>query len=141
MEQVIASTVSTPRITLILITAFASAALLLAAIGLYGVISYSAMQRTNEIGIRMALGAAKSDVLKMVVGQGMMLALIGLFIGLISAFGLTRLMSSLLFGVSATDPLTFAAILVLLTAVALIASFIPAYRASKLDPMIALRYE
>ena len=120
---------------------FASAAFLLAAIGLYGVISYSAAQRTNEIGIRMALGAAKQDVLKMVVGQGLVLALIGVAIGLVAAFGLTRLMSKLLFGITATDPFTFAAIALLLTAVALIASFIPAYRASKLDPMIALRYE
>ncbi len=103
MEQVIASTVATPRITVILIAAFAGAALLLAAIGLYGVISYSAAQRTNEIGIRMALGADRQDVLKMVVGQGMTLALMGVVIGLIAAFGLTRLMSSLLFGVSSTD--------------------------------------
>lgn len=141
MEQVIAGTVATPRITVILIAAFAGAALLLSAIGLYGVISYSASQRTNEIGIRMALGADRQDVLKMVVGQGMALALIGVVIGLMAAFGLTRLMSNLLFGVSSTDPATFIAISFLLAMVALVASLIPAYRASKLDPVIALRYE
>jgi putative ABC transport system permease protein len=141
MEQVIGNTVNTPRITLSLIGAFATAALLLAALGLYGVVSYSAAQRTNEIGIRMALGAEQSDVLKMVVRQGMVLAAIGVAIGLMGAFILTRLMSKLLFGVSATDPLTFVAISGLLTLIALIASYIPAHRASKIDPVIALRYE
>jgi predicted permease len=141
MEQVIGNTMNTPRIGLSLIGAFATAALLLAALGLYGVVSYSAAQRTNEIGIRMALGAEQSDVLKMVVRQGMVLAAIGVAIGLMGAFAFTRLMSKLLFGVSATDPLTFVAISGLLTLIALIASYIPAHRASKIDPVIALRYE
>ncbi|MCI0445782.1 ABC transporter permease [bacterium] len=141
MEQVVGSTVNTPRITLSLILAFATAALLLAALGLYGVVSYSAAQRTNEIGIRMALGAEQSDVLKMVVRQGMALTAIGVAIGLIGAFALTRLMSKLLFGVSATDPMTFVAISGLLILIALVASYIPAHRASKIDPVIALRYE
>jgi putative ABC transport system permease protein len=141
MEQVVGSTVHTPRITLSLIGAFATAALMLAALGLYGVVSYSAAQRTNEIGIRMALGAEQSDVLKMVVRQGMALAAIGVAIGLMGAFALTRLMSKLLFGVSATDPMTFVAISALLTFIALVASYIPAHRASKTDPVIALRYE
>lgn len=141
MEQVVVKTVNTPRITLSLIGAFAAAALLLAALGLYGVVSYSAAQRTNEIGIRMALGARENDVLKMVVRQGMTLAAIGVVIGLIGAYALTHLMSKLLFGVSATDPLIFVTIAGLLALIALIASYIPAYRASKIDPIIALRYE
>jgi len=141
MEQVVVKTVNTPRITLSLIGAFAAAALLLAALGLYGVVSYSAAQRTNEIGIRMALGARENDVLKMVVGQGMTLAAIGVVIGLIGAYALTHLMSKLLFGVSATDPLIFVTIAGLLSLIALIASYIPAHRASKIDPVIALRYE
>jgi len=141
MEQVVVKTVNTPRITLSLIGAFAAAALLLAALGLYGVVSYSAAQRTNEIGIRMALGARENDVLKMVVGQGMTLAAIGVVIGLIGAYALTHLMSKLLFGVSATDPLIFVTIAGLLALIALIASYIPAHRASKIDPVIALRYE
>lgn len=141
MEQVVVKTVNTPRITLSLIGTFAAAALLLAALGLYGVVSYSAAQRTNEIGIRMALGARENDVLKMVVGQGMTLAAIGVVIGLIGAYALTHLMSKLLFGVSATDPLIFVTIAGLLALIALIASYIPAHRASKIDPVIALRYE
>ncbi|HEY7160990.1 MAG TPA: FtsX-like permease family protein, partial [Acidobacteriota bacterium] len=141
MEQVVVKTVNTPRLTLSLIGAFAAAALLLAALGLYGVVSYSAAQRTNEIGIRMALGAQTNHVLRMVVGQGMALAAIGVTIGLIGAFALTRLMSKLLFGVSATDPLIFVTIAGVLALIALIASYIPAYRASKIDPVIALRYE
>ena len=116
-------------------------ALLLAAIGLYGVVANSVAQRTREIGIRMALGANSRDVMKLVVGQGVILTLIGVAVGLGAAVGLTRLMSSLLFGVSATDSVTFIAISALLTGVASLASYIPARRAMKVDPMIALRYE
>jgi putative ABC transport system permease protein len=129
------------RFNMTVLGIFAAVALLLAAIGIYGVISYSVAQRTHEIGIRMALGAQSEHVLKMVVREGLVLALIGVAIGITAAYALTRFMSSLLFGVGVTDLSTFVAVAIALTGVAILASYIPARRASKVDPMVALRYE
>lgn len=141
MMEVLSDSTSQQRFNMLMMTIFAGVALAMAAIGLYGVISYSVTQRTHEIGVRLALGASTTDVLKLVVGQGMVLAGVGVAIGLCAAFGLTRLLSTLLFGISPTDPLTFATISLMLTGVALAACLVPARRATKVDPMIALRYE
>jgi putative ABC transport system permease protein len=141
MEEVISASIAPQRFNMTLLALFAGIALILAAVGIYGVMSYSVTQRTHEIGIRMALGARASDVVKMIVGQAMALVAIGIGAGLVGAFLLTRLMSSLLYGVSATDPATYIAISAALAGVALGACFIPARRATKVDPMVALRYE
>jgi ABC-type antimicrobial peptide transport system permease subunit len=141
MNEVIATSLAQQRFMMILLDAFAFTALLLASLGLYGVISYLVGQRTHELGIRLALGAQRGDVLRLVLRHGMKMALGGTALGLVAALGLTRLLSKMLFGVSATDPITFAVIAMILIAVALLACFIPARRATKVDPLVALRYE
>ena len=141
MDQVIDTAQSQPRFIALLLTLFSALALVLAAVGIYGVMAYAVTQRTNEIGIRMALGAQRRDVMALVLGQGMRLALSGIAVGVLLAFGLTRLMSSLLFGVSPSDPATFVAVVIVLGAAAVAACYIPARRAMRVDPIVALRYE
>jgi ABC-type antimicrobial peptide transport system permease subunit len=141
MNSVIAESVEQRRFAMLLITVFGSVALLLASVGLYAVMSNLVAQRTREIGIRVALGARGIDVLRLVVGQGALLTVIGIGLGLLGAFGLTRTIKSLLYGVSTTEPLVFIVIPVVLGVVALGASLVPARRATKVDPMEALRYE
>jgi putative ABC transport system permease protein len=141
MDQMVSSALKRPRFNVILLTIFAATALLLASVGLYGVMSYSVTERTKEIGIRMALGAERRTILRLVIGRGLTLTAAGIVIGLAVAFALTRLIASLLFGISATDPLTFGAIALLLFAIAMLACYVPARRATKVDPMVALRYE
>jgi predicted permease len=141
MEEIMGRAVASQRFNMLLVGLFAGLGLLLAAVGIYGVVSYSAAQRTNEIGIRIALGARAVDVVGLILKHGLGLALVGVAIGLAASLALTRLMKGMLFGVSATDPLTFAAIALLLVGVALLACWIPARRAAKVEPMIALRCE
>jgi len=144
LKEIASESMSSRRFPMILLGAFAVLALLVASVGIYGVISYSVSQRVHEIGIRMALGAGRRDVFRMVVGQGLRLAVLGLAVGAAAALVLTRLLSSfsqLLYGVGANDPLTFVAVSLLLSSVSVLACYIPARRATRVDPMVALRYE
>jgi putative ABC transport system permease protein len=139
METVVAEANAQARLYLILLGAFAGVALILAVVGIYGVMSYSVSRRVQEIGIRMALGAQRGEVLRMVVGQGLRLALVGAAVGVVGALALTRLMTTLLYGVAAMDPITFVVVALFLSAVALVATYLPARRATQIDPMLALR--
>jgi predicted permease len=141
MEEIVARSISTQRLTMFLLSIFSALALVLSAVGIYGVISYLTGQRTHEIGVRVALGASSTDVLRMVLGQGIRITLIGVAIGLAAAFGFTRLITTLIYGVGTTDPITFASVAILLSGVALFACYIPARRAMRVDPIVALRYE
>jgi len=141
MEEVLSRSIAQERFNVSLLGLFATIGLILAAIGIYGVMSYAVTQRTHEFGLRIALGAQMKDVLRLVIGNGMTLALIGVAIGLAGSFALTRLMTSLLFGVTPIDAPTFVTVSILLLAVALVACYIPARRAMKVNPLIALRYE
>ena len=141
MGQFLAASLAARKFNLALLAVFAATALLLAAAGLYAVIAYLVSQRTREIGIRLALGATPRDILSLIVGQGMKLTLIGVAIGCVGAIGVTRLMSSLLFAVAPTDLVTFTVSAIALTLAALLACFLPAHRATKVDPLVALRYE
>jgi putative ABC transport system permease protein len=141
MDEIRGESIAPQRLNLTLLSIFAGIAFVLAIVGIYGVMSYAVTQRTHEIGIRMAIGAQPRDVFKMILGQGMMLTIIGMAVGLLGAFGLTRLMTTMLFTVKPTDPITFTAVALLLLFIALIACYIPGRRATKVDPVNSLRYE
>ena len=141
LEELIGESVGERRFAMLILILFATLSLSLAGLGIYGVMSYMVSQRTHEIGVRLALGADRRDILRLILGQGTALAVTGVAIGLAACFGLTRLMTSLLFGVSATDMLTLLFIAALLTGVSALACYVPARRAMKVDPMIALRYQ
>ena len=141
MEEVVSGSLAERRFSMILLGAFALLALILSCVGIYGVISYLASQRTHEIGIRIALGAERHHVFRMVLRDGAKMAAVGIVIGLVASFALARLIAKMLFGISTYDPFTLTGVVVLLGSVALIASYLPARRASRIDPMIALKYE
>jgi putative ABC transport system permease protein len=141
MEQILSDSLAPRRFSVVLLAIFAGVALVLAAVGIYGVVSFSVTRRTQEIGVRMALGARRGDVLRMVVGRALAMAVIGVATGLAAALALTRVIGSLLYSVSATDPFVFTGVSVLLTAIAGLAGYFPARRASRVDPMVALRHE
>jgi putative ABC transport system permease protein len=141
MEQVLSESIAQRQFNVLLLTIFAGLAMLLATIGIYGVMSYSVAQRTHEIGLRMALGAGRGEILRLILRQGMKLTAIGILAGFAAAFGATRVLNAMLYGISATDPWTFVAMAVMLAAVAAIACYIPARRAMHVDPLVALRYE
>ena len=141
MDQLVSNSLKARRFNLMLLGLLAALALTLASVGIYGVISFTTGQRTHEFGVRMALGAQAKDILKLVIGEGMTLTLLGLAIGALASFAVTRSLSSLLFNTTPTDPMTFVLIALLLSCVALLASYLPARRATKVDPLVALRYE
>lgn len=141
MQAEVTNSIAPQRFNAILVGVYAGVALLLALIGIYGVLAYMVMQQTHEIGIRMALGAKREDILKLVIVRGMQLVAIGACVGLVGAIGITRLMGSLLYGVTPRDPFTFAAVTAVLVATAMLACYLPAIRATRVDPMVALRYE
>jgi putative ABC transport system permease protein len=141
IDDLLARTLSESRFTLLLFGLFAALAVILAAIGIYGVMATAVVQRTHEIGLRMALGAQKRDVLHLIIGEAMVFVVIGMVVGMLAAAALTRLMATMLYQVSATDPITFVLIAVFFAAVALVASYIPAWRATQVDPLVALRTE
>ena len=140
-EEVLANSIARPRLRTMLVGIFAAVALILAALGIYAVLSYSVSQRRHEIGIRMALGAWGKDVLQLIVGQGVRLALVGMAVGVLGALALSRFLANLLYGVKPTDPATFVVVSAVLMAVSVLASYIPARRATTVDPIVALRYE
>jgi putative ABC transport system permease protein len=141
METIVADSIAQERLSMLLMGLFGTLALVLASVGIYGLLSYAVAQRTQEMGIRMALGARMVDVMRLILKQGLGLVVVGEVIGLLGAFAFTRLLRTMLFGVTATDTLTFVAVSLVLTAVAMLACYIPARRATKVDPLIALRYE